>query len=66
MTGAELKEWRTRHKLSQQEMGNLLHVSYAAVQSWEVGRRPIHPLMAEGIRAIMGRHARGKAAAAAK
>ena len=34
-TGAELKEWRKLHKLSQENIGELVGVSKVAVSRWE-------------------------------
>jgi DNA-binding transcriptional regulator YiaG len=41
MLPRELKTWRITHNLTQHQLGTLLQVSKHAVQSWELGRRPI-------------------------
>ena len=66
MTSEEFKNLREQLGLSQEKMAQLLGVSYATVQSWEVGRRRIHDLTARGIRSAVEEYQRqGKRSAAA-
>lgn len=46
MTGAELKTWRTKHRLSQAAVGRLLHVTSTTIYRWEADLNPIPDLAA--------------------
>ena len=37
----QLKVWRKKHGLTQNQLANLLGVSYGAISGWEIGRRKI-------------------------
>ena len=41
MTQSELKEWRTKHNITQTELGKLLGVTKTCVYRWEAGYRNI-------------------------
>ena len=41
MSGEELRNWRLKHDLSQQELAELLGVSQKAISHWERGERKI-------------------------
>ena len=41
----ELRAWRLKHNLTQQELGWLLGLSQDAISSWETGRRKIPPYL---------------------
>ncbi len=45
MTGKELKEWRSKHGLTQMELSKLLGVTWSTVARWEIGVRPISPYL---------------------
>ncbi|MBB3264065.1 DNA-binding transcriptional regulator YiaG [Azospirillum sp. OGB3] len=42
MTGPELRFLRTELGLTQQELGNILHVEALTISRWERGENPIH------------------------
>lgn len=52
MTGAELRFLRTELGLTQQEMGNILHVEALTISRWERGENPIHQNAMTVIRAL--------------
>ena len=41
MSGEELRNWRIKHDLSQQELAELLGVAKTTISSWETGHRNI-------------------------
>lgn len=41
--GEQIKEARRRKKMSQDELGDLIHMSRTAVSHWETGRSPVSP-----------------------
>jgi transcriptional regulator with XRE-family HTH domain len=45
MTGEDLKEWRTRHELTQTELAAALGVQKNTVWRWELGESGIAPFM---------------------
>ena len=45
MTQKELKQWRKEHKLTQKELGDLLHVTSITIARWETGMRKIPPFL---------------------
>ena len=45
MTGKELKEWRSKHGLTQMELSKFLGVTWSTVARWEIGVRPISPYL---------------------
>lgn len=45
MTKDELKEWRGKRKISQQQLADLLGVAKVTVARWELGMRQIPPFL---------------------
>jgi len=45
LTGEELRAWRKRHGLTQQELAWLLGLSREAISNWERGTRTIPPYL---------------------
>lgn len=45
MTGKELKEWRSKHGLTQMELSKHLGITWSTVARWEIGVRPISPYL---------------------
>jgi DNA-binding transcriptional regulator YiaG len=43
----EIREFRTAHKLTLEDAGDLVHVSAVAWERWEKGERPMHPAFFE-------------------
>jgi DNA-binding transcriptional regulator YiaG len=41
MTGKELKQWREKHKMTQQQLAFLLGVFNVTIARWEIGTRKI-------------------------
>ena len=71
MTGNELKTWRERHGLTQQQLANEVGVAWVTIARWEMSedlpssRRPTaltRPLLERAIRRIEKREGKGKAA----
>ena len=47
MTPEELKAFRRKHGLSQEDLARLLGIEQSAVSHWETGRRKIPPYLFE-------------------
>jgi DNA-binding transcriptional regulator YiaG len=45
MTGAELKAWRTKRKLTQEGLARLLGVTSTTVYRWEIGRHKVQAFL---------------------
>ena len=59
MKGKELKNWRTKHNLTQLELAQFLHVERVTIARWEVGIRSIPPFLFLALEAIEDRLKRG-------
>ena len=59
MTGQELKKWRRRMGLSQEELGRLLGVARFSVSRWEIGTRSIPTFLPLALEALENRMAKG-------
>jgi DNA-binding XRE family transcriptional regulator len=59
MTGQELKEWRRKCGLSQEELGRLLGVARFSVSRWEIGTRTIPSFLHLALEALENRMAKG-------
>jgi len=55
MTGQELKEWRRKWGLSQDELGRLLGVARFSVSRWEIGTRAIPSFLPLALEALENR-----------
>lgn len=55
MSGAELRVRRLTAGLSQEKLARELGVSLSAVYKWEAGIRPIRPLAAHAIEAVLSK-----------
>lgn len=55
MSGAELRDKRLAAGLSQERLARELGVSLSAVYRWEAGTRPIRPITAYAIEAVLSR-----------
>ena len=66
MKGSELKEWRQRHGMTQEELAREVGVSWSTVAKWEGGQRQpgrlTQPLIERAIRRIEKREGKSKAA----
>jgi transcriptional regulator with XRE-family HTH domain len=49
---AGLRAWRLEHDLSQRALGELLGVTWLAVQRWEAGKHPIPSYLHLALRAL--------------
>ncbi len=45
MTKKELKQWREKHEMTQQQLGSLLGVFNVTIARWETGARKIPPFL---------------------
>jgi transcriptional regulator with XRE-family HTH domain len=59
MTGQELKEWRRKRGLSQEELGRLLGVARFSVSRWEIGTRAIPSFLPLALEALENRMEKG-------
>jgi DNA-binding transcriptional regulator YiaG len=59
MTGQELKEWRRRMGLSQEQLGRLLGVARFSVSRWEIGTRAIPSFLPLALEALENRMKKG-------
>ena len=55
MTGQELKEWRRKWRLSQEELGGLLGVARFSISRWEIGTRAIPSFLLLALEALENR-----------
>lgn len=49
---ADLRAWRQEHGLSQRELGELLGVTWLAVQRWEAGTYRVPPFLHLALREL--------------
>lgn len=59
MTGQELKEWRRKWGLSQEELAKRLGVFRFSVSRWETGTRTIPSFLALALEALENRMEKG-------
>jgi len=59
MTGQELKQWRRKWGLSQEELGRLLGVARFSVSRWEIGTRAIPSFLPLALEALENRMKKG-------
>ncbi|MBM4295056.1 MAG: helix-turn-helix transcriptional regulator [Deltaproteobacteria bacterium] len=59
MRGEELKEWRRKWGLSQDELGRLLGVARFSVSRWEIGTRAIPSFLTLALEALENRMEKG-------
>ncbi len=52
MTGEELKSWRSKRNLTQEELGGILGIAKNSVFRWEAGMRKIPPFLHLALKAI--------------
>jgi DNA-binding transcriptional regulator YiaG len=57
--GQELKEWRSKLGLSQDELGKLLGVARFSVSRWEIGTRTIPSFLSLALEALENRIKKG-------
>lgn len=66
MKGSELKEWRQRHNVTQEQLAQEVGVSWSTIAKWEGGQRSpgrlTQPLLARAIRRIEKREGKSEAA----
>ncbi len=66
MKGTELKEWRQRHGVTQEEFAREVGVSWSTVAKWEGGQRQpgrlTQPLIERAIRRLEKQAGKGRAA----
>lgn len=66
MKGQELKKWRERHGLTQQQLAEEVGVTWVSVARWEAGSRSPNkltaPLLERAIQRIEKRQGKNKAA----
>ena len=59
MKGKELKNWRTKHNLTQLELAHFLHVERVTIARWEVEIRSIPPFLFLALEALEKRMVKG-------
>src|ERR1700691_5395777 len=55
MLASELKEWRKKLRLTQEEAADRLYVSRITIQNWEAGTTPVPKLVDEAVAGDMKR-----------
>ncbi len=66
MTGQEIKEWRNRHGLTQEQFAREVGVSWSTIAKWEIGQRSpnrfTRPMLENAIRRLEKREGKSEAA----
>ena len=51
-----IRRWRERHGVSRRTLAQISGVPYKTLESWETGRRPVHPLLARYLELLDAQH----------
>jgi DNA-binding XRE family transcriptional regulator len=52
MNTSDLKQWRSKHRMTQQELADIIGVAKNTIYRWEAGMREIPPFLALALRCV--------------